>query len=237
MSTAGTDAIVLLNGRDISTYLRSASTNGMRDMLDSTHLGLNDRAFTPGLRNATFNGEGFFDGSADAIDEILAELLDDVSDLGAILTYLPYGDGFGNRGKGIDGDLATYDITSPVDGLVTTTLSVQSSVGNEPIQVLHISEEEYEAGNGTALDGSAATTNGGSAYLQATDAADANLVVRIEGSANGSTGWATVGTFAAQDANGAQRIELSASLPRYLRAVWDAPDYPATFNVAVYRQP
>lgn len=234
MSTAGTEAIVLLNGRDISTYLRSAATNGMRDMLDSTTLGLHDRAFTPGLRNASFNGEGFYDGTPDAIDELLAEVLEDASDLGSILTYLPYGDGFGNRGKGIDGDLAQYDITSPVDGLVTTTLSVQSSVGNEPIRVLHILEEEYEAGNGTALDLLAASTNGGAGYLQVTDA-DGGLDVRIEDSADGSTGWATIATFTTAAERGAQRVVIAGTIRRFVRAVWDEPDYPSTFNVSLTR--
>lgn len=217
--SAGTNAIVLLNGRNISTYLRSASTSGSRDMLDSTTLGLNDRAFVGGLRSSTFVAEGFFEGSVDAIDDLLAQALG-ASDP-TILTYLPYGDGLGNRGKGIDGDVSGYDIASPVDGLVTINLNVQSSVGSEPVVVLHPLGTETTSGNGAGVDQTAASADGGAGYLQVTamdrTTGDETLVVKVQHSADNIT-FVDLITFVSPTAPGGQRVAVTGTVNRYVRA-------------------
>lgn len=228
--SAGTEAIVLLNGTNLSTYLRTAGASGSRDMLDTTTLGLHDRAFTPGLRNAVFNAEGFYDGSDDAIDAILADTLDGTA---CILTYLPYGDAFGNQGKGIDGDTSGYDIATPVDGIAGITLNIQSSVGNEPVKVLATLAERSIAGNGTALDNTAGTTEGAAGYLQVT-AVDETLDVTIEHSDNGAD-WTTLITFDQSTAPEGQRVFVAGEVKRYVRATWDPDAYPATFHVAIFR--
>jgi len=133
----GTEAIVYLNGYNISGYLKSAGVSGSRDLYDSTTLGDTDREFVGGLGNAVFNADGLYeaDSVSPKIDDLLYAALELAAD--AILTHLPAGDGLGNRGMGIDGEEATYDISSPVDELVSVTLEVQSSVGAEPVRVLH----------------------------------------------------------------------------------------------------
>lgn len=229
--SAGTEAIVLLNGVDISPYLRSAGATGNRDMLDTTTLGLHDRAFTPGLRNAVFTAEGFYDGSDGAIDEILATALETGN--ACILTYLPYGDAFGNRGKGIDGDESGYDIGTPVDGTANITLNIQSSVGNEPVKVLATLAERDTAANGTALDNTAGTTEGAAGYLQVT-AVDETLDVTIEHSDDGVM-WETLITFDQATGPEAQRMFVPGEVKRHVRATWDPDAYPASFHVAIYR--
>ena len=237
--SAGTLAKVYLNGRDISTYLRSAGSAGNRDMLDSTTLGLNDRAFTPGLRNATFTGEGFFDGAEDAIDKVLADAMNAPA---SVLTYLPYGDALGNRGIGIDGDESGYDIASPVDGLVTTTLNVQSSVGNEPVRVLHALGAETATGNGTGVDESASSANGGAGYLQVTamdrTTGDETLDVAVQHSADNVTfvdliAFAQVASATPQ----AQRVAVTGTVNRYVRArhVLAGTTPSASYSLAFHR--
>lgn len=216
--SAGTLAKVYMNGRDISTYLRSASQSGSRDMLDSTTLGLHDRAFTPGLRNSTFTAEGFADGDVDAIDQQLAEALDADA---CILTYLPTGDALGNRGIGIDGDESGYDIISPVDGLVTVALNVQSSVGPQPVQVLKALGEVTATADGTGLDQSASSANGGSAILQVTamdrTSTDETMVVKVQDSADNIT-YVDLITFVSPTAPGAQYLTVIGAVDRYVRA-------------------
>lgn len=236
----GTNAKVYVNGRDLSTYLRSADTSGSRDMLDSTTLGLNDRAFVGGLRTSTFNGEGFFDGTLDAIDQILATALDTAD--ATILTYLPYGDALGNRGMGIDGDESQYDINSPVDGLVVTTFAVQSSVGSEPVVVLHPLAQRTATGNGTSVDQTAASTAGGAGYLQVTahdrTTSDETLAVKVQHSADNVTfvDLITFTTVASATPQG-QRVSVTGTVNRYVRAQYTlAGTTPiSSFQVAFHR--
>jgi hypothetical protein len=88
--------------------------------------------------------------------------------------------------------------------------------------VLHLLAAETADGNGAAVDQGAQTTTGGIAHLHVTGmSASDSIVVTIEDSANGSTGWATVGTFASKAAVGAERIVIPGTIKRYVRAVWD----------------
>lgn len=215
----GTDAKVYLNGFDISSYLRSAGTSGTRDMLDKTTLGLNDRAFMGGLKNFSLTGEGFYESSLDAVDQALSEAMEHGAD--CIVTYLPYGDALGNRGKGVDGDESSYDINAPVDGLVTIALNVQSSRGQEALQVLHPLGAEAATGNGTGLDGTAQSTNGASAYLQVTamdrTTGDETLDVAVQDSADDVV-YVDLINFAQVTARGAQRVAVTGTVDRYVRA-------------------
>jgi hypothetical protein len=79
-------------------------------------------------------------------------------------------------------------------------------------------------GNGTAVDGGASSSNGGVAHVHTTAFSGlTNNIITIEGSADGSTGWATIsgGTFSTITAVGSERLVIAAgvSVPRYLRAV------------------
>jgi hypothetical protein len=61
---------------------------------------------------------------------------------------------------------------------------------------------------------------GGVAHLHVTSvSASDSIVVTIEDSATGSSGWATIGTFASKAAAGAERIAIAGTIRRYVRAV------------------
>src|SRR5690606_18266378 len=72
-------------------------------------------------------------------------------------------------------------------------------------------------------DGGAATSDGGAAYLFVTDLAGITAVdVVIEDSADGSTGWATIATFAQVTAdNAGQRVEITGAIKQHTRASID----------------
>lgn len=219
---AGTEAKVYVNGYDLSGYLKSAAVNAGREMYDSTTLGDTDREYVGGLGDATFSADGLFeaDSAAPKIDDILAAALDLAASV--ILTHLPYGDGLGNRGVGIDGDEATYDISSPVDDLVSVTVEVQSSVGAEPIKVLHPHGAETITGNGTGVDNGASSSDGGSGYLQVTahDRTDGNETadIKVQHSVDDVT-YADLITFTqiASATPQAQRVAVTGTVNRYVR--------------------
>lgn len=225
--SAGTNAKVYVNGYDLSAFLKGADASANRDMLDATTLGDNDREFVGGLGSATFSADGLFEADATSaatfkIDDVLAAALDLAASV--ILTHLPYGDALGNRGIGMDGDEATYDISSPVEELVSISLEVQSSVGLEPVRVLHPLGAETATANGTAVDNGASSANGGSAYLQVTahDRTTGNETadIKVQHSADDVT-YADLITFTqiASATPQAQRGTASGTVNRYVRAV------------------
>lgn len=216
---AGTTAKVYANGYDLSGYLKGADSSASREMYDSTTLGDSDREYVAGLRDASFSADGLFeaDSTAPKVDDILHAAMGNAT--AVILTHLPYGDGLGNRGIGMDGDESSYEVSSPVDDLVSVALEVQSSVGREAIRVLHPIGAETATGNGTGLDNSASSANGGSAYLQVTAASGTapSLTAKVQHSADDIT-YADLITFDAATAIGAQRKSVAGTVNRYTRA-------------------
>lgn len=219
---AGTTAKVFANGYDLSGYLKGAGSSASREMYDSTTLGDTDREYVAGLRDASFSADGLFeaDSTAPKVDDILNAAMGNAA--AVILTHLPYGDGFGNRGIGMDGDESSYEVSSPVDDLVSVALEVQSSVGREAVRVLHPLGAETATGNGTGLDNSASSANGGSAYLQVTahdrTTGDETATIKVQHSADDIT-YADLITFdvIASATPQAQRKTVTGTVNRYTR--------------------
>lgn len=75
----GKNAVIQLdNGANsltaITSYLSKASLERMRETAETTVFGNNDKTYVAGLKDATFSGEGNFDGALDLI------LSDDIGD-------------------------------------------------------------------------------------------------------------------------------------------------------------
>ena len=91
---------------------------------------------------------------------------------------------------------------------------------------------------GTAVDGTAASTNGGIGHLHVTAVSGTTPTcdVTIEHSVNGSTSWATLATFTqVTTATASQRVTVAAgtSVRRYLRAVVTIAGTGPSYTVAV----
>lgn len=123
--SAGTNAELWLhNGSsltDFSAYIRTTGLNRARDMYDVTTLGLNDRAFVGGLRNNTHTLEGPWDLTMDAF---LAAALDATA---RAFEYFPAGGPVGASNPKYSGSylIASYDVTTPVDGVAQFTANIQ----------------------------------------------------------------------------------------------------------------
>lgn len=55
----------------ITSYCNKSGFNRSADVAETTVMGLNSKTYVPGLKDATFSIEGYFDGTDDLIDEIL----------------------------------------------------------------------------------------------------------------------------------------------------------------------
>ena len=228
----GSLARLYAGGYDLSGQMRGAAMAQSADVAEATPWfneatgqASKSKVYVPGLKDATLSGEGIFDGAIDRIDPILAAAL---GQGGSVLCLLPTGDVFGARSKSLSSIFTTVETDSPVDDIVTISLEAQASGGGNPGKILRATTGALDIsgpGNGTTLDdlGAAGTTEfGGAGFLQVIDKGGGagTLTVKIQDSVDGSV-WADLLTFTGVTIkNVAEKIEVSGTVDRRLRAQW-----------------
>lgn len=214
----GSDTDLLINGYDLTTYFNNTQPGGTAGAYETSTYGVGSKRYIPGLKDDRWTLSGFFDGDADAIDQVLAAALGTAD---GVATMFPQGDALGNAGRGIAGHVTNHGATAPVDGVVATAAEIQSKVGPERV-LSHAPLASRAAGtnNLTAIDNAASSANGGHAYLHVTDVGDSlsGCVVKIQHSADNSV-WADLITFTTVTADHSkERQEVTGTVNRYTRA-------------------
>jgi len=217
----GKDARIFVHGFDGHTVLSSvtlaleAEAPGV-DVLENA-----DKEYITGLRDATLNADGFFDGADDGGDEVINGLL---AGEDKVIAFYPQGDAAGRVGYGVAGELTTYEPTEPIDGPGTISIEMQSSVGAERgVSLQPGSTSVVATGNGATVDNAVATTAGGSVQLHVLDKiGGTNITVEIHHSTDNFAGDDTIlATFTVQTTDlVAQRIAIASgtTIKRYVRA-------------------
>jgi len=221
-----------VNGYDLTGYFDSIDQSGSAKTAETTTFGALADTFVAGTKNGTLSAEGFFDGSANAVDAILAAALAGATNW----LWWPQGDVIGGFGYGMSALNTAYAVKGSISAAVRVSASAQSNVGIERVQNLHALAAETAGASGAAQDGATATTAGGSAYLEVTTSNTGGTVV-VEDSADGSTGWATIATFStiSGSAKTAERIAITGNIKRYTRCTWTIAGTTMTFNCAIHR--
>ncbi|MBE3590008.1 MAG: hypothetical protein IMW98_08395 [Firmicutes bacterium] len=224
----GSKTKVYVNGYDLSAYFKSAKYQAKVDTAETTTFGAAAKTYIPGLPDATVSLEGIYDGSPNAVDQVLQAALGKPG----VMVLLPQGDGNGSVGYGLSNIETSVEIDSPVDDVTGISAEVQSTSGMERITTLHPLQAEAAAGNGTGIDQTAATSNGGAGYLEMVSGS--SVTVKIQHSNdNGSTDpWADVVAFTAASGGSAQRVAVTGTIKRYVRVTWSGA---ATFYVGLAR--
>lgn len=237
----GSKAKLYLAGADVSSAFSSVSVARTRDTAETSGLGTTAKTYITGLADATVSAEGMYEvNSASPLqDDVLSGILGSASKSSFILA---------SQGDTAAGDPAlvgkidttSYEITSPVDGVTSTTLEFQTTDGAASGKVLANKAARSATGDGTAVDNGAATSNGLIAVLQvfAISGGSPSLTVSVEHSADAVT-YVSLGSFTAvTSGTSAQTIVTSSTVNRYVRATWtitgSTPS--ATFAVAFGRK-
>ena len=122
----------------------------------------------------------------------------------------------------INGNQSSVTFDSPVGDVHGCTVQIQP---DGPIDWGYVIDAETAITvdtNGAAYNSGASSTNGGVAHLHVTAFSGlTNNVITIEHSTNGSTGWATVGTFATVTGVTSERLVIApgTTVNQYLRVV------------------
>lgn len=233
--THGKSAKILVNGYDLTSYLKSGGVAKTADTAETSALGDAAKTYVPGQGDATFSGEGMMDGTVGAVDDVFNTALG--AD-GSELAYLPAGDALGQTGYGLQSIVTSYEVTSPVDDVVQVSMEAQGSGGAERVVTQHALAARTGTSTGTGVDGTAATSAGAAAYLHVTGRnGAASAVVKIQDSADNST-FADIVTFATVAADHAsERVEIAGAVRRYTRASWTVTGGTATFWAGICRTP
>lgn len=229
-----TNTEVFCNGYDLTAYLDTISCAGSASTAKTTTFGKNENTYIAGTKDATLASEGFFDGVADAVDEVFNSALatDSVE-----WCWYPDTDAVGKTGFAIEGVNNAHGVSSTIDEACRVSASAQASTGLERILSLHAMGAESESDwTGTGQDNAEATTNGGSAYIQVTGASG-TIEVKIEHATQSNfSDKADLVSFTAVTGRTSERVTFSGTVNRYVRGFATiAGGENITFNLAICR--
>lgn len=216
----GKGTAVLFNEYDLSSYFNDAGVTRNVETAETTAFGNNSKTYIIGLMDGTLSLSGMFDGTAGAIDAVLAGVLG--TENAAVTTVLYNGASIGNRVQLAQTEVTSYDVSAPVGDVVAASTELQADGGVDNGIALSALKAITATGTETAQDNSASSSNGGVAHLHVTaNAHDASAVFKVQHSAD-NIAWADLATFTtvATTVTTAERVVVAAgtTVNRYLRA-------------------
>jgi hypothetical protein len=231
----GKNSIVMMSGYDLSCYLNTLSTPQSADTVETTVFCSSAKEYIPGNKDATLSAEGFYDGTPGAVDDILSSAHGTSEN---VWVWYPQGATLNNYGYGLETINNSYEITTPVDGVVSISMEGQSYVGKDRIQSHHSLVQETTSGTETSIDGTASSTKGGIGYVEITsNSCGVSATIKIQHSNNNST-FDDLISFTASTAVTGERLQSTGNtVKQYTRASWTfASSAPVTFNVGFRRK-
>lgn len=242
----GKDTRVLLDGFDLSRWMRQANMDFSVEMADTAAFLSADRTSIPGHRGATYDLSGmmFADpspGTAPETADLLA-LVEANPQPHSVLAIGYGGFAVGQPVWGGFGRMSTWAPSTPFNDVVGFSPRFVSDDKLALGRSLHdYATGATAGGNSAAVDNAAASTFGLIGTLNVVaNTRNGATVVKIQHSADNST-WADLVTFASV-AGGAlttvgQRVEVAGSVNRYLRALWTiaGSSGSVSFTVVAYR--
>jgi hypothetical protein len=200
-----------------SGYTRSFNLNDQTEMLDVTVLTSTAKEFIPGIEMATFNVDMLLDNAATASSQF--GILYTAKSTPQVVTLAPSGTARGAETWQIQSNELNFNTSAAIADVVGVTAAFQSDGLVDAGVVLDPETAITIDTNGTSVDNSAASSNGGVAHLHVTaySGLTSNSVI-IEHSTNNST-WSTLATFTLVTGTGSERLVIApgTTVNRYLR--------------------
>lgn len=226
-----------VNAHDLSGYFKGYDSSWEIGLEDTTTFAAarTAKSWTLLLEEAAMTLTGFWDQTATTgVNTVIRDAL--ASATKAIVTLWPTGDAVGEEGVAMEADLGSRPVSGAVESVITIGAEFRSSTGEEDVVCLHGLTEETLDGDGDTVDNGAATSNGGSAFLEVSDVTTDNTVTLRGSTDNFVANDTLLGSFTLVNADyTTERIELSGTIPRYVRASWNLTGN-STFRVALNRK-
>jgi hypothetical protein len=213
----GKKTVVLLNGTDMSPFLNEATTTTSIETAETTTFADSDKTYIVGLADGTISTSGLFDASAGASDAVLRGTLAQEDNT---FTVLPEGATGGNRSVIANGQVTSYEVSSPVADVVAISAEVQADGGLLHGVALNGLQTVAASGVTTAIDNGASTSNGALFNLHVTsNTHDGNTTIKVQHSSDNLT-FADLVTFTVVSASATtgESITSTGTVNQYLRS-------------------
>jgi hypothetical protein len=213
----GKRTAVLLNGTDMSPFLNEATTTQEIETAETTTFGDSDKTYISGLGDGTVSTSGLFDSTAGASNDILSGAIGQEDNT---FTVLPAGATTGAPSIIANGQLTSYEISSPVADVVSISAEVQADGGLFSGVALTGLVSVSASGVSSPVDNGSLTSGGGlfNLHVIANDR-DGAATIKVQHSADNST-YADLVTFTNVSASATvgESITSTGTVNRYLRA-------------------
>lgn len=200
-----------------SGYTKGYNLAYQSEMLDVTVLTSTSKEFIPGHESATFNVDMLLDNAATASSQF--GILYTAKSTPQVVTLAPSGTARGAETWQVQSNELNFSTTAPVADVVNATVAFQSDGLVDPGVVIDPETAITVDTNGTSVDNTAATSNGGVAHLHVTaySGLTSNSII-LEHSTNNSV-WTTLATFTLVTGTGSERLVVApgTTVNRYLR--------------------
>lgn len=229
----GKKTAVLVDKYDLSAFFNSVDSDRSLEAVESTTFGKDAKTYVPGLGDGSISLGGLYDGAANAVDAVLQTALGATSD--NVVTIVFGGAAtVGNAAQLAAVIESDYKISAGVGDLVSVTADLQPDGGVYGGQLLLDLAARTATANGTAIDNTASSANGGVGNLHITTVSGTtpSITVKIQHSTDNST-WADLITFTAATAAGAEQKTVTGTVNRYIRATVTISGTTPSFTLAV----
>lgn len=208
------DSRIAVGSTALASYLSGISQQMTVDTSDATTLTDVSKTYVPGLTESQVSCSGFFEPlfHTPALAAFGAAVSQPV-------TIAKAGFSAGSPVVVLTARAVTYEVSAAVGEVVGASVAFQGD-GRFDVGVSLADLAEVTAnGNGGAQAADAATSNGGIATLHV-PACAGTLTVKVQGSANGTSGWTDLATFTAATGATSERVVVAGAVSKYLRASW-----------------
>lgn len=200
-----------------SGYTKGYNLAYQSEMLDVTVLTSTSKEFIPGQESATFNVDMLLDNAATASSQF--GILYTAKSTPQVVTLAPSGTARGAETWQVQSNELNFSTTAAAAIVVNATVAFQSDGLVDPGVVIDPETAITVDTNGTSVDNTAATSNGGVAHLHVTaySGLTSNSII-LEHSTNNSV-WTTLATFTLVTGTGSERLVVApgTTVNRYLR--------------------
>ena len=216
MNAHGAKAKLYVGKYNLSGHSNSIAPSMTMEPVDVTSQGQSDplnKEFIPGLVTWKLAEKGFWDYAAGTPEAVLQAL----EGTQGIVIFGPGGANIGEPAfAGYNAPFASWQVMAPVGGATGFTLDVSGSEKMSRCKVLG-NTTLTGAGSGAAQDLGAAGTTGVEAFLVVTAFSGTDATIKVQSSADGSTGWADRVTFTQVTAATSERLLSGTTTNQYLR--------------------
>ena len=237
----------LVDEKDLSDFLKEVTVSAEMDTAEVTTFGDNDKSYIPGLKDATLSFNGLFAASTTAVDDVANYLDGALGGSTKQVITVDVNRSTGGRAWMMQADDTKYDVSAPVDDIVTISVDARASGGYWGGRMLR--PLSTKAGSTATVSGSAVatpgttavggTTGGGVAHFHLTAVqSTGEIYFTVQHSTTGST-WATLITSSTFSAVNFQRSTVAGTVKEQLRGqvlAGSTKDVTATAAIAFSRR-